>query len=235
MPPRRIWITALCGVALAGFIGGGFVGLFGGGDGGHGGGVSALSTPTTTASTSASASSPSPSRSPKPTKSPTASITTKPPTTAPATSKSASPSTPAPPESPLTPGRRYVLTLADGRAMDVSGESTRDRAAVIAYPAGAGKTNQQWVVRDAGGGYVRLESVSSGKCLLVPDKRGAHAQQNDCGGGAGQLWKPQRRSGGVVLVSRDGAALGLGGGVGGNQDLALVPSGSASVWRPAGA
>ena len=228
MPPRRIWITALCGVALAGFIGGGFVGLFGGGGGG--GGTSARSTPTTTSS-----SSPSASRSSKPTTPPAASVSTKPPTTAPATSKSAMPSTSAPAVSPLTPGRSYVLTLADGRAMDVSGESRRDRAAIIAYPAGAGKTNQQWAVRDAGDGYVRLESVSSGKCLLVPDRRGAHALQDDCGRGAEQLWKPQRRSGGVVLVSRDGAALGLGGGVDGQQGLALVPAGSASVWRPTAA
>ncbi|WP_406286360.1 RICIN domain-containing protein [Embleya sp. NBC_00896] len=219
MPRRRIWIAVLCAVALLGFIGGGLVGVFGGGDGG---GTPAAAGPASTGS-------------PGPTSRVAAEITTTPPTTPPPTSASPSASKSASPKPGLAAGRTYVLTLADGRAMDVMGESDRDGAAVIAYPMTAGKANQQWVVRDAGGGYVRLEAVHSHKCLEATDGRGARARQDDCGRGQNQLWKPQPSGAGVVLVSREGTALGLADQVKGQQSLALVPVGSGAVWKAGGA
>ncbi|MFI1380806.1 RICIN domain-containing protein [Embleya sp. NPDC020886] len=220
MPRRRIWIAALCAVALVGFLGGGLVGVFGGGGGGGGKSAAAATSPGAT--------------SPSPTTVVGAQVST-PPTTAAPTSTSPSPSRTAPPKSPLTLGARYVLTLGDGRAMDVSGASDRDRAAVIAYPAGAGKANQQWVVRDAGGGFVRLESALSRKCLEVSGGRDSRAYQDDCGRGDNQLWKPQADGSGVVLLARNGSALGLGEQNKGLQGLGLVPAGSGAVWRAAGA
>ncbi|MFJ8742118.1 RICIN domain-containing protein [Embleya sp. NPDC127516] len=217
MPRRRIWIAALCAVALMGFLGGGLVGVFGGGDGKAAG---------------ASATTPGPSgSSPSPPAAVAAQITTAPPTTAAPTSASPSPSKSASAKPVLASGKRYVLTLADGRAMDVSGGSDRDRAPVIVYPAGPGKANQQWVVRDAGGGFVRLQSADSHKCLEVADGRGARAYQDDCGRGDTQLWKPQTSGSGVVLLARNGSALGLADQVKGQQSLALVPAGSGAVWQ----
>ncbi|MYS81987.1 RICIN domain-containing protein [Embleya scabrispora] len=219
MPRRRIWIAALCAVALMGFLGGGLVGVFGGdGDG-----------------KSAAATSPGPS-SPTPTRSQVvAAQVSSPPTTVPPTSASPSASKSPPAKPVLTVGARYVLTLGDGRAMDVSGASDRDRAAVIAYPAGAGKANQQWMVRDAGGGFVRLESVLSHKCLEVSGGRDSRAYQDDCGRAENQLWKPQASGSGVVLLARNGSALGLGDQIKGLQGLGLVPAGSGAVWQAGGA
>ncbi|MET7299869.1 RICIN domain-containing protein [Embleya sp. NPDC005575] len=219
MPRRRIWIAALCAVALVGFLGGGLVGVFGGGGGGDG--------------KSAAATSPGPS-SPTPPAVVAAQVSS-PPTTAPPTSASPSASKSPPAKPALTVGARYVLTLGDGRAMDVSGASDRDRAPVIAYPAGAGKANQQWVVRDAGGGFVRLESVLSHKCLEVSGGRESRAYQDDCGRAENQLWKPQASGSGVVLIARNGSALGLGDQVKGLQGLGLVPAGSGAVWQAGGA
>jgi hypothetical protein len=124
-----------------------------------------------------------------------------------------------------------MLVLGDGRAMDVMGGSDKDRVPVIAFPKKAGKTNQQWVLRDAGGGFVRLESVSSHKCLQTTDGHGARAEQDDCGRGDRQLWKAQANGAGFVLVSNSGGALGLGDRVKGEQGLALVPAGAGAVWR----
>ncbi|MFF7250341.1 RICIN domain-containing protein [Embleya sp. NPDC008237] len=216
MPRRRIWIAALCAVALVGFLGGGLVGVFGGG-----GGDKSAAAATSPGSSSAS---PTPSA-------PVAAQVAAPPTTAPPTSASASASKSPPAKPALAVGTRYVLTLGDGRAMDVSGATNRDRAAVIAYPAGAGKANQQWVVRDAGGGFVRLESALSHKCLEVSGGRESRAYQDDCGRAENQLWKPQASGSGVVLLARNGSALGLGEQVKGLQGLGLVPAGSGAVWQ----
>ncbi|MGW9208051.1 RICIN domain-containing protein [Embleya sp. NPDC055664] len=220
MPRRRIWIAALCAVALAGFLAGGLVGVFDGGGGG---------------SSHAAATSPAPTTSPSPTAVNAGQISSAPPSTAPPTSASPTPSKTVSAKPPLAAGGRYVLLLPDGRAMDVMGASDRDRAAVIAYPMGPGKANQQWVVRDAGGGFVRLESALSRKCLEVSGGREPRAYQDDCGRAENQMWKPQPSGSGVVFVARNGAALGLGDQVGGQQGLGLVPVGSGSVWRPSGA
>ncbi|MGC0420845.1 RICIN domain-containing protein [Embleya sp. AB8] len=221
MPRRRIWIAALCAVALMGFLGGGLVAVFGGGDGkSHG----AASTPGPTTT------------SPPPVAPVAVQLTSAPPTTAAPTSASPAPSKSPPAKPPLTAGARYVLVLGDGRAMDVMGASDKDRAAVIAYPMGPGKANQQWVVRDAGGGFVRLESVLSHKCLEAPDGRGTRvAYQDDCGRGDNQLWKPQPSGAGVVLIARNGAALGPADQVKGQQGLGLVAPGAGSIWQPGSA
>ncbi|MYW03909.1 RICIN domain-containing protein [Streptomyces sp. SID3343] len=227
MPPRRIWIAVLCGVGLLGFIGGGLVAVFGGGDGGSTPAAAPVSVPGTSTPLS-------------PSSVVAADVTTSPPETTASPSASASASatpsasatksTAPPPPSPAA-GQGYMLTLPDGRAMDVMGASDKDRAPVIAYPKKAGKTNQQWVLRDAGGGFVRLESVLSHKCLQATGGHDARAEQDDCGRGDKQLWKAQAHGAGFVLVSNNGAALGLGDRVKGQQGLGLVPVGAGAVWQ----
>jgi hypothetical protein len=224
MPPRRIWIAVLCGVALVGFLGGGLVAVFGGDDGG-------------TKPAAAPVSTSGPSGPTRPSSVVAADISTPPTTSAPPSasvsatpSASASVSKPPAPPSPAA-GQGYMLILPDGRALDVMGASDRDRVPVIAYPKKAGKPNQQWVVRDAGGGFVRLESVLSHKCLQATDGRGARAEQDDCGRGDKQEWKPQAHGTGFVLVSQGGGALGFGARIKDEQGLTLVPVGAGLVWQ----
>lgn len=209
MVSRRMVIAALVATALVGLLFGAVIGVLGGGDD-DGSPVAAVS-PTSTAP---GASSP-----PGPSSAPPA-------TSAASTSASASksPTTSKPPT--LKAGQMYVLT-AGGRAMDVYGGEKDDNTPVIVFPAGAGKANQQWTVRDAGGGYVYLVSRVSNKCL---DMKGGHAVQDDCGDQR-QQWQAQPSGKGFVLVNREGGqALGMGEQVRGQQGLRLVPAANGTVW-----
>jgi hypothetical protein len=72
----------------------------------------------------------------------------------------------------------------------VADVSTADNARVVQYPCGSG-ANQQWQVRDAGGGHQRLVARHSGKCLDVISggtADGVRLIQYACGTGANQQW-----------------------------------------------
>lgn len=111
----------------------------------------------------------------------------------------------------------YVLsTYTDlGKALDVSGGSKSDGAAVQVYQKN-GTAAQAWAVKSAGSGYVSIANVGSAKSLDMLNGNGslgAVVQQYTPNGTKAQLWKPTIGSkGGVVLVSglSDGLALGVG-------------------------
>ncbi|MEU8134160.1 RICIN domain-containing protein [Streptodolium elevatio] len=210
MVSRRTVVVALVATALVGLLFGAVFGVLGGG--GDDKSPAAAVSPTTSttpgpsplsgASSSAPPSSAAPSTSASPSKSPT---TSKPPT--------------------LKSGTTYVLTVG-GRAMDVYGGDKGDNTPVIVFASSPDKTNQQWTVHDAGGGYVYLVSRVSNKCL---DMGGGHAVQDKCGEER-QQWQAQPRGKGFVLVNRGGQALGIGEQVRGQQGLGLVPAASGAVW-----
>src|SRR6185312_13397026 len=61
----------------------------------------------------------------------------------------------------------YVLVNRNsGKALDVSGASTADGAAVLQWSRHDG-ANQQWQFADSGNGYYRLKSKNSGKVLDI--------------------------------------------------------------------
>ncbi|RKT75049.1 ricin-type beta-trefoil lectin protein [Saccharothrix variisporea] len=101
----------------------------------------------------------------------------------------------------------YVLVNRNsGKAMDVSGASTADGAAVQQYSRHDG-ANQQWQFVDSGGGYYRLKSKNSGKVLDVDSKStadGAKIQQWTDNNGANQQFRlADSDSGYVRLVNRN--------------------------------
>lgn len=216
MLSRRIVIAALIATAVFGVLVGGIFGVLGGGGGGGGKG-------TARAAASASATSGPPTSVPPPSEAPSSA----PPSTS--ASPSASP-TPTATKPALTGGKVYTLT-AGGRAMDVYGADRDDNTPIILFAPGAGKANQQWMVQDAGGGYVYLISRSSNLCLDMGGGKDAHAVQDNCSRDARQQWQPQARGGGVVFVNRQGGqALGPGPQVKGQPGLALVPAASGLVF-----
>ncbi|MFB7513482.1 ThuA domain-containing protein [Streptomyces sp. NPDC056144] len=107
---------------------------------------------------------------------------------------------PVPPQS----GRTYAVTSAhSAKKMDVRGGSTADGAAVIQYDANGG-TNQQWRLTAAGTGAFTLSAVHSGKCLDLPDAKGAvNVQQWTCSATAtDQRWKlVEKTTGSYQIVS----------------------------------
>ncbi|GAB3937062.1 hypothetical protein GCM10027614_14590 [Micromonospora vulcania] len=64
-------------------------------------------------------------------------------------------------------GKTYTLTAQhSGKLADVNGVSTADGAVVHQWAA-TGGANQKWQAVDAGGGFVTLRAVHSGKCMAV--------------------------------------------------------------------
>ncbi|MFC4534661.1 RICIN domain-containing protein [Sphaerisporangium dianthi] len=92
-----------------------------------------------------------------------------------------------------------------GKCVDVRDGSTANNAAIIQYSCNNG-ANQQWSVRDAGGGYAQIVARNSGRCLDVTSGStadGASIIQYACGSGANQQWRLQDAGGGYVrLVAR---------------------------------
>ena len=79
--------------------------------------------------------------------------------------------------------------------LDVTGRSTADGAAVVQY-RDTGGTNQQWLLVDAGNGYVRLVNRNSGKVLDVTGRstaEGAPVVQWSDNGGTNQQWATPAR------------------------------------------
>ncbi|MBN6038431.1 non-reducing end alpha-L-arabinofuranosidase family hydrolase [Amycolatopsis sp. 195334CR] len=119
----------------------------------------------------------------------------------------------------------YVLVNRNsGKALDVSGVSTADGAAIHQWARHDG-ANQQWQFVDSGGGYYRLKSKNSGKVLDVtnwstadggkiqqwPDLNGANQQFRLADSDGGHVRLINRNSGKAVEVSgastADGAAI----------------------------
>jgi len=94
-------------------------------------------------------------------------------------------------------GQYKILNARSGLCLEVAGW---DQGAFVADDDGAnvrqweytGGANQLWRFEDAGGGYYRIVSVRSGKCLdlhAYSHENGANIQQWACHGADNQLWE----------------------------------------------
>ncbi|MCM2417093.1 RICIN domain-containing protein [Streptomyces sp. RKAG293] len=102
---------------------------------------------------------------------------------------------------PVEPGKRYLmLNSFTGQAADMYGSSRANGAVLIGYQR-HGYTNQQWLFESVGGGYVRVKSAVSGKCLQIGGKpvAGQWIAQQPCGTAASQAWKITANATGYTL------------------------------------
>ncbi len=75
--------------------------------------------------------------------------------------------TPTPTQTAPTAGKTYYIKAKQSdKNVDVSGQSTADGASIIQWTYNGGK-NQQWALKQAGAGYVTIQSVNSGKALDI--------------------------------------------------------------------
>jgi hypothetical protein len=112
------------------------------------------------------------------------------------------------PQSTVPPPTAYNLAARhSGKMADVLNASTADGANVVQWTAN-GQTNQRWRFNDAGGGFVAVVSVNSGKCLDVfggptATADGVRVVQWTCSGGTNQQWRIQDLGTGFVnLIAR---------------------------------
>ncbi|WP_260610537.1 RICIN domain-containing protein [Streptomyces sp. WAC06614] len=107
-----------------------------------------------------------------------------------------------------TPNTRYQLgNGTSGLNAELWGGRSAD-GAVLVGSRGTGVAHQQWYFDDAGGGLVRIRSVSSGKCLQpggTPTAGMWIAQQPCDTGSQAQAWKLTARGGSVTVTERSGA------------------------------
>ena len=101
----------------------------------------------------------------------------------------------------------YLLVNRNsGKAMDVSGASTADGAAINQWSRHDG-ANQQWQFVDSGNGYYRLKSKNSGKVLDIGNwstADGAKVQQwTDLNGTNQQFGLADSDGGYVRLINRN--------------------------------
>ncbi|HEX8631992.1 MAG TPA: RICIN domain-containing protein, partial [Catenuloplanes sp.] len=98
-----------------------------------------------------------------------------------------------------------VTTLTarhSGKVAQVAAGTT-DGAALTQNAADAGAANQQWELRDAGGGYVQLVNAATGKCADVTGKSlvdGAALVQWSCGTGTNQQFQLRDAGSGYVNI-----------------------------------
>lgn len=109
------------------------------------------------------------------------------------TTITAAPATTAAPPTTVLPAPMPSIRTSNGLAVDVSGGSLRDGAAVVQYGAHGG-LSQQWKVSAVPGvaGYYTLVNANSGKCLEVGAggrKNPGPVRQWSCNGTRAQMWK----------------------------------------------
>ncbi|MBO0921959.1 family 43 glycosylhydrolase [Cellulomonas sp. zg-ZUI222] len=106
---------------------------------------------------------------------------------------------------PPTPTDVRITNRASGKVMDVQAPN-RDDLAVVGQWTSNGQPWQRWQVVDAGGGYVTVRSVHSGKCLDVSGASGADGArliQYTCHGGTNQQFSWRSGDGYEQLVTRN--------------------------------
>ncbi|MEU8547753.1 RICIN domain-containing protein [Streptomyces roseoverticillatus] len=144
-------------------------------------------------------------------RSPTPADGTTPSSAAPSSSDvpSPAPSTPG----PVLLGGPYMLISDTGKAADVTAASRDNGAVVIAYQP-TGNPNQRWTLTDAGGGYVRITAVHSGKCLQADAAAPAGGvTQQPCAGTDSQQWRAADDGAAYTLTLKgSGQTLGIGPG-----------------------
>ncbi|MET7620652.1 glycoside hydrolase family 47 protein [Streptomyces sp. NPDC005408] len=126
---------------------------------------------------------------------------------------------------PFASATYRLVSRATGRALDVSGASTSDGGAAIAWTVHDG-ANQLWITTTTGG-YTRLTSLHSGKVLEVPQSsttNGTGLVQWGHNGTNTQQWTLQSTGDGYYrLVNRNSGKA---------ADLAGTGNGAAVVQQP---
>lgn len=83
----------------------------------------------------------------------------------------------------------FMLNRRSGLAVDVAGFSTSNWALIQQFPFNGG-TNQQWRVIGVPGGFVKIESVHTGKCLgLYESSSSVAIRQTTYSGNIGDMWR----------------------------------------------
>ncbi|MDB5105141.1 MAG: uncharacterized protein JWP91_2830 [Fibrobacteres bacterium] len=99
-------------------------------------------------------------------------------------------------------GKYTLQAVHSGKCVDVAALGTADGTNVQQWTCN-GKTNQQWTLRDVGGGYSELKAVHSGKCADVAawsTANGGNVHQWSCTGGNNQKWLMQDMGGGQYQI-----------------------------------
>ncbi|WP_354644252.1 RICIN domain-containing protein [Kitasatospora camelliae] len=111
-----------------------------------------------------------------------------------------------------TPATAYTITNgATGLAAEVWGGKSADGTVLVGSQA-SGYLGQRWYFDDAGGGYARIRSAVSGKCLQLGGAAVAGqwvAQQPCDGANQAQQWRLAAAGGGLSITAR-GSSLVLG-------------------------
>jgi hypothetical protein len=92
---------------------------------------------------------------------------------------------------PIANGTYKLMNYNSGLALDVSGASTADGAAVLQWTYG-GNNNQRWTFTSLGNGFYTIRSVNSGKALEVANyskSNGGTVDQWTANNGNNQVWQ----------------------------------------------
>jgi len=101
-----------------------------------------------------------------------------------------------------------VISLSTLKCLDVSKNSTENRAIIIQYPK-RNSNNQKWIFEDSGNDYGWITSISSRKCLDVPnnkfdgdvkDPQDLVIWQYEKRNRENQQWKMEREEDGSFLI-----------------------------------
>lgn len=98
-------------------------------------------------------------------------------------------------------GTYQLQNVSSGLALNVSGGSTSDGAAVIQWPWGSGSANAEWTFNSSGcqNGYYQIVNVNSGLDAVVQGastSEGAPIIQWSFGSAGNDQWQPQQNSDG---------------------------------------
>jgi len=118
---------------------------------------------------------------------------------------------PETPGGPLSNGVYRVINQRTGKALEVAGASTADRAVVDQGRWNNG-LHQQWMVRNLGDGYYQVTAAHSGKALDVnalSTRNGARVIQWTTNGGPNQIWQPVPNGDGTYRLLNDQSGLAL--------------------------
>lgn len=110
-------------------------------------------------------------------------------------------------------GEWRITSGFNGYAMDDSGPSLANGAAVIQWPVHGG-ANQRWRLESTGDGYWRVRNVYSNKCMDVSGASlsdGARLIQWDCGSGANQRFRLPDSGRGQIIAKHSGKAVDVPG------------------------
>jgi len=112
---------------------------------------------------------------------------------------------------PLSNGVYRVINQRTGKALEVAGASTADRA-VVDQGRWTNGLHQQWVFENVGDGFYQVTAAHSRKALDVnalSTRNGARVIQWTTNGGPNQIWQPVPNGDGTYRLLNDQSGLAL--------------------------